>query len=726
MERLGKYEIKSTLGRGAMGTVYEGWDPIISRRVAIKTVRLPDTDDSEEREMLGRFQQEAQAAGRLQHPNIVGVFDYAETDELAYIVMEFVSGRTLKQIIDGTERPDTAEAGRLMDGLLTGLAYSHGNGVIHRDIKPANVMVTPAGQVKIADFGIARIESSTMTQAGMIMGTPAYMSPEQFQGVKIDARTDLYSAGVVLFQLLTGKRPFEGNMATIMHAVLNNPAPRPSEMDASVPPRLDAVVARAMARDADDRYPTATAFNQALQAALNAPGGAADEPAAGLSNGLDDLLGDEATVIHAKRPAKPATPPAAAPAKVTAAPPEPAKKSAMPLVLAGVAAVVLMGAAGAYFTFGGSAAAPSGAGIAGRNPLPTVVAENTPPRPALPVAVDTTPVRPAPLIDTTPVRPAPPVPVDTTPVRPALPVSVDTTPVRPALPVDTTPARPALPVDMTPVRPALPVDTTPVRPALPADTTPVRPVLPADPTPVRPPDPAPTVVAIVPPSADAIRRAVATSLRSASCSFATGDDRAPRGPTLQGLTGRGPGETALHEAMQDAAPGMTFDWQVQPVDGPYCAVFDLLRPYARPFAATAKALGVTLAGGRTDLVAKELVKPRVSLADAPANLQLDYIASDGSVLHMHDAKPGGAYPTDAAPSFGEPRPGFKGWEIDEPFGTDLIVAITSSVPLFRAGQTLPETMDDYVKELRAALDQAVRGGGRVSAFILPIHTSPRR
>ncbi len=270
MDRLGKYEIRGEIGSGTTGKVYEGWDPQIRRRVAIKAIRLLDAADSEAREQLDRFKQEARSAGRLQHPNIVGAFDYAETPELAYIVMEFVDGRTLKSILEDGPRPDVAEVVRLMDGLLSGLDYSHRNQVIHRDIKPANVMVTAAGVVKIADFGIARIGGGTMTRVGTIMGTPAYMSPEQIQGMETDARTDVYSAGVVLFQLLSGKRPFDGTMATIMNAVVNGPTPRASAKCARVTPALDAVVARAMARSPDDRYATAAAFNQALRAAVGA------------------------------------------------------------------------------------------------------------------------------------------------------------------------------------------------------------------------------------------------------------------------------------------------------------------------------------------------------------------------------------------------------------------------------------------------------------------------
>src|SRR5690242_18394225 len=249
IEALGKYEIRRALGRGAMGTVYEGWDPIIARRVAIKTVKLPaGADDTETREALTRFRHEAQAAGRLTHPNIVSVFDYGETDDLAYIVMEFVDGPTLKSLLDKGERFELHAALAIMHDVLAGLAFSHGHGVVHRDVKPANVMLTSDGQAKLTDFGIARIESSSMTQAGTVLGTPAYMSPEQFTGQVVDARTDIYSAGVLLYQLLTGERPFDGSMSAIMHKALNTEPPLPSQLNVASPPPFDAVVRRAMAK----------------------------------------------------------------------------------------------------------------------------------------------------------------------------------------------------------------------------------------------------------------------------------------------------------------------------------------------------------------------------------------------------------------------------------------------------------------------------------------------
>src|SRR5215472_1364143 len=325
IEALGKYEIKRTLGRGAMGTVYEGWDPIIARRVAIKTVKLPDSADPETEDALARFRREAQAAGRLTHPNIVAVFDYGETNDLAYIVMEFVDGPSLKTLLDKNERFALADTVRVMQDVLAGLQFSHERGVVHRDIKPANVMLTSSGQAKIADFGIARIESSSMTQAGTVLGTPAYMSPEQFMGQVVDARTDIYSSGVLLYQLLTGERPFEGGMSAIMHKALNTEPPPPSQLSVTAPPSFDAVVRRAMAKRPEDRFPSASAFAEAMQAALAKP--AAPVTAV-----------DEVTLVAATQP-RPAPEPAEPVAPRIAVTPAPGRSN-LPLVAA--AAIVLL------------------------------------------------------------------------------------------------------------------------------------------------------------------------------------------------------------------------------------------------------------------------------------------------------------------------------------------------------------------------------------------------
>src|SRR5689334_1576276 len=334
LEALGKYAIKRTLGRGAMGTVYEGWDPAIARRVAIKTVKLPDHADPETEEVLARFRREAQAAGRLHHPNIVGVFDYGETNDLAYIVMEYVDGPSLKALLDKQERFALADAVHVMEGLLAGLQFSHERGVVHRDIKPANVMLTGDGQAKIADFGIARIESSSITQMGTLLGTPAYMSPEQFMGQVVDARTDIYSSGVLLYQLLTGERPFEGGMSAIMHKALNTDPPLPSQLSVTAPPSFDEAVRRAMAKRPEDRFPSAKAFAEAIRAAMTRQA----EPR---------VAETEATMVSAPPPPPPPLGAAATPASLQrATPADPPPPSTRIRMIGGGVAVALLAVIG--------------------------------------------------------------------------------------------------------------------------------------------------------------------------------------------------------------------------------------------------------------------------------------------------------------------------------------------------------------------------------------------
>jgi serine/threonine protein kinase len=269
---IGKYKIKGVLGRGASGTVYDGLDPVIDRRVAIKTVSIGHFDDPESVEAVERFRKEARAAGRLSHPNIVGVFDYGETGETAYIVMEFMAGPSLYQLLKQDTRFRLDDINRMMEDLFAALAFSHENGVVHRDIKPGNVMLTTHDyktcRFKLSDFGIARIESSSVTVAGTLLGTPAYMAPEQFIGTTVDQRTDIYACGVLIYQLLTGQRPFEGGMSAIMHKALNTDPLPPSQIADHVPRAMDDVVRRAMAKRPEDRFQSVMAFRNALQAAM--------------------------------------------------------------------------------------------------------------------------------------------------------------------------------------------------------------------------------------------------------------------------------------------------------------------------------------------------------------------------------------------------------------------------------------------------------------------------
>jgi serine/threonine-protein kinase len=264
---LGKYEIRRELGRGAMGVVYEGYDPLIKRIVALKTIRADQLAGENAETVIARFRREAQAAGRLNHPSIVSIYDFGEDEGVWFIAMEFIQGRELKDYFQANERFATADIVRIMTQILAALGYSHRLGVIHRDIKPANIILLGDGAVKVADFGIAHIESSNMTQVGTVLGTPSYMSPEQIMGLPIDGRSDLFSAGVILYQFLTGERPFSGSATATMHKVLEEDPLPPSRFNVQVPGAMDAVVRKALAKRPDERYQTADEFAAAINAA---------------------------------------------------------------------------------------------------------------------------------------------------------------------------------------------------------------------------------------------------------------------------------------------------------------------------------------------------------------------------------------------------------------------------------------------------------------------------
>ncbi|MBB5447195.1 MULTISPECIES: serine/threonine-protein kinase [unclassified Paraburkholderia] len=263
--RIGKYRIDRVLGTGAMGVVYLAFDPHLERPVALKTVRrelLAGEDTSGD--MLLRFRNEARAAGRLAHPNIVTVHDFGEDGDTAYIVMEYVAGHGLDTLLVPGHALPLSDAFHWLAQLLAALAYAHEAGVVHRDIKPANLLVTAAGLLKVADFGVARIGSSA-TSSGWMIGTPSYMSPEQFEGESVDARADLFSAGVVLYRMLTGRQPFVGSPATIRQKIIKDAPARPSEIVSALPPALDAMVAKALARRPDDRFGSAAQWLASLR-----------------------------------------------------------------------------------------------------------------------------------------------------------------------------------------------------------------------------------------------------------------------------------------------------------------------------------------------------------------------------------------------------------------------------------------------------------------------------
>ena len=271
LKKLGRYELIRILGKGAMGVVYEGRDPNLDRRVAIKTVKVENLSEEAAAEYEHRFRTEARSAARLQHPNIVSVYDSDRDGDIAFLVMEYVQGDDLKHHLDRGVRYSLEQSLKAIRDLLSALDYAHKQGIVHRDIKPANMMIEPGGRVKLTDFGVARIQDSgeaTRTQGSMV-GTLKYMAPEQVQGQKVDSRADLFSVGVVLYQLLTDKRPFDGdNDFSIIHQIIGHEPPAPSSFNARLPAAIDAVVARALAKDREQRFETARDFAVALQAAI--------------------------------------------------------------------------------------------------------------------------------------------------------------------------------------------------------------------------------------------------------------------------------------------------------------------------------------------------------------------------------------------------------------------------------------------------------------------------
>lgn len=265
--RLGKYEILGVLGRGGMGTVYKAHDPAIDRTVALKTIRRELIDGGNGESMVERFRNEARAAGRLNHPGIVAIYDFGEDADVAYIAMEYVDGCGLGQFIKQDARMPIADVVSIMLQLLEALEYVHQRGVIHRDIKAANLLITAAGKLKITDFGIARIDTANLTQVGSIIGTPNAMAPEQFLGLAVDHRADLFAAGVVFYELLTGRRPFNGGVDAMAYQVCNVEQAPPSSHVAGLSTLFDEISARALAKRADARYADAAAFGAALREA---------------------------------------------------------------------------------------------------------------------------------------------------------------------------------------------------------------------------------------------------------------------------------------------------------------------------------------------------------------------------------------------------------------------------------------------------------------------------
>lgn len=396
-EKLGRYEVIRELGKGAMGVVYEGRDPNIGRRVAIKTARREVVEASGMAdEMMERFLREAQAAGALSHPNIITIYDAAEENGIAYIAMEYLEGGDLGDVMESKKRLDMDEIVEIGASICEALAVAHDRGVVHRDIKPANIL-TPTGQpLKVADFGIAHVSDSNLTQDGALIGTPHYMSPEQFMGQKLDGRSDLFSVGNILYELTTGEKPFGGEaLSTVMHHVIKTDPVNPAELNFNVPDALAQVILKALSKRPANRYRTGREMAAALRESLKEnPDPAILDPSQAVA--LDATVpggtpapAQEATIINAgppnedlvatvqgARPSSQATtisetrpdatvpggaPPApsGAPSAPTGAPEVPAAPSKGLLVGGGIAAAVVVLGLSALMLRGGDDGTPA-------------------------------------------------------------------------------------------------------------------------------------------------------------------------------------------------------------------------------------------------------------------------------------------------------------------------------------------------------------------------------
>ena len=268
--QIGRYRILDELGRGATGIVYRAQDPAIGRTIAIKTIRLSDFTDEGERDRLReRLFREAQSAGILSHPNIVTIFDIAEENGMAYIFMECIDGPPLEKVLSAQHALDRDAVLSILDQTATALDYAHKKGIVHRDIKPANILIHEGATAKITDFGVAKILSQQMTVAGVMMGTPNYMSPEQVQGHAVDGRADQFSLAVIAYEMLTGEKPFVADqLPALLYRIVREEIVPPERLNPTLAPQVDVVLRKALAKSASDRYPNCTDFVQALAAAL--------------------------------------------------------------------------------------------------------------------------------------------------------------------------------------------------------------------------------------------------------------------------------------------------------------------------------------------------------------------------------------------------------------------------------------------------------------------------
>lgn len=673
----GRYEMGVPLGRGTGGSVYEAFDPVIGRRVAVKIYHLSSPEDAATAEAHSRFKQSAKATGRLLHPNIVAVFDYGENSETAWLAMDLVEGQSLRCHLDTDGKLPVPEAARLMDQVLSALGYAHARGVVHSDLKPANIMLTRDGSAKVADFGVARLEDSSVTHVGTLIGTPFYMAPEQFRGELVDHRADIWAAGAVLHELLTGEKPFAGSVASVMQKVLFAESPPPSRT-APVPPAFDPVVAKAMAKRPGERFATASEFAEAIRTAAATATTAGRTPSSppGLPSG-----GDETIVTSSAARRRPA---AASRRPPPARRRDEGRKGVRFGAIAAVGTAVLAALGIGIFSL------ESGSSRSG-SPFPNdgvAAPEASLPKPE--------PQREALL---TPPAEAPGSRLDTQ-------GAVRTEPAL-AQPSGSVPS-----VD----RSSGPFSAVPPlsggRALPPSPVVPVFPVPPPDPRPLRPP-PAAAQVPAPPPMADwsEVARAVAGAV---DCGIVFSESRGGD-VTVKGLARSGSEAAVRRMLAERGVPSQASRVEIVPFDGPFCGPLAALRQVAvAPDAAPL----VTLLSP-TPLAGGQRLRFRVDLPNWPAHLSVIYLAITGDAAHL--VRPSSAHPAGSPVILGEEQR----WNVVEPFGTDLLVVIASEKPLFAQRRRAAEKISELSGPLSDALRAARESGGRVGASIVAIQTVPQ-
>lgn len=441
VEKIGRYQVLEEVGRGAMGVVYKAQDPAIGRQIAVKSIRLNEMTDPAERDRLrDRLFREAQSAGILSHPGIVTIYDIAEENGLAYIFMEFVNGPSLEKLLASEQPPSKDTLLSIFRQTAAAVDFAHKKGIVHRDIKPANIMIHEDGSAKVTDFGVAKIVSQQMTQAGTMMGTPSYMSPEQIAGAGIDGRSDQWALAVIVYEVLTGEKPFAADyLPTLLFKIVKEEPPPPQRLNPTLASEVEPVLLKALAKRAEDRYPTCVQFVDALSAALSHDkdwialprGGSSHLATVSTSDKMGPAISPDAPTAPFPQPQAPPAPSVARAEPETPAPPARAlpprieEQESHTVRNALLAAAALVLAAGGYI--GWQKFSAPAQPVAVENPE-TKPVEPAKPAPAKPVKPKPEQAKVEPTQQPDPGQPDPAKPVE--PAKPGTPVefSIDTVP----------------------------------------------------------------------------------------------------------------------------------------------------------------------------------------------------------------------------------------------------------------------------------------------------------